>query len=75
MFDDEDEDPNYIPTLEERFQQLILAAACLGTVRPWIFSTQTKSSKDETSFSTCYNVKEVRISQEKHLSSGFPLSY
>ena len=33
MFDDEDEDPNYIPTLEERFQQLILAAACLGTTR------------------------------------------
>ena len=39
------------------------------------FSTQTKSSEDETSFSTCYNVKEVGISQGKYLSSGFPLSY
>ena len=42
---------------------------------PLGFSTQTKSSKDETSFGTCYDVKEVRISQEKHLSLGFPLSY
>ena len=39
------------------------------------FSTQTKSSEDKIFFSTCYDVKEVRISQEKHLSSGFPLSY
>ena len=42
---------------------------------PLSFSTQTKSSEDETSFSTCYDVKEVRISQEKYMSSGFPLSY
>ena len=35
---------------------------------PLGFSTQTKSSEDKTSFSTCYDVKEVRISQEKHLS-------
>ena len=33
MFDDEDEDPNYIPSLEERFQHLILASACLGALR------------------------------------------
>ena len=45
MFDDEDEDPNYIPTLEERFQQLILAAACLGTVRPWFFQPRPKVPK------------------------------
>ena len=42
---------------------------------PLGFSTQTKSSEDKTSFGTCYDVKEVRISQEKHLSLGFPLSY
>ena len=42
---------------------------------PLVFSTQTKSSEDKTSFGTFYDVKEVRISQEKHLSSGFPLSY
>ena len=42
---------------------------------PLGFSTQTKSSEDETSFGTCYDVKEARISQEKHLSSGFPLNY
>ena len=42
---------------------------------PLGFSTQTKSSEDGTSFSTCYDVKEVGISQEKHLSLGFPLSY
>ena len=34
------------------------------------FSTPTKGSEDETSFGTCYDVKEVRISQEKHLSSA-----
>ena len=38
------------------------------------FSTQTKSSEDETAFGTYYDVKEVGISQEKHLSLGFPLS-
>ena len=42
---------------------------------PLAFSTQTKSSEDKTSFGTSYDVKEVRISQEKHLSLGFPLSY
>ena len=42
---------------------------------PLGFLTQTKSSEDETSFGTCYDVKEARISQEKHLSLGFPLSY
>ena len=50
---------------------------CIGIDHsaPLGFSTQTKSSEDKTSFGTCYDVKEVRISQEKHLSSGFPLSY
>ena len=33
MFEDEDEDPNYIPSLEEKFQHLILAASCLGALR------------------------------------------
>ena len=42
---------------------------------PLAFSTKTKSSEEETSFGTFYDVKEVRISQEKHLSSGFPMSY
>ena len=48
---------------------LIYHSAALG------FSTQIKSSEKETSFGTCYDVKEVRTSQEKHLSLGFPLSY
>ena len=39
------------------------------------FSTQTKSSEDKNSVGTCYDVNEVRISQEKHLSLGFSLSY
>ena len=30
LFDDEDEEEKVIPTLEERFQHLILAASCLG---------------------------------------------
>ena len=55
--------------MKNLYQQIPPHHAPLG------FSTQTKSSKDETSFSTCYDVKKVRISQEKHMSSGFPLSY
>ena len=30
MFEDEDEDKNAIPSIEERFQHMILAASCLG---------------------------------------------
>ena len=30
MFDDEDEDKSVVPTIEERFQHLVLAASCLG---------------------------------------------
>ena len=39
-----------------------------------VFLTLIKSSKDEIFFSTYYVAKEVRISEEKHLSLGFPLS-
>ena len=46
-----------------------------GHSSPLGFSTQTKSFKDETSLGTSYDAKEVRISQEKYLSSCFPLSY
>ena len=33
MFEDEDEDINAIPSIEERFQHMILAASCLGRFR------------------------------------------
>jgi hypothetical protein len=33
MFDDEDEDINFFPSFEERFQHLILASSCLGALR------------------------------------------
>ena len=42
---------------------------------PLVFLTYAKSSEDETFFSTHYDTKQVRISQEKHLLSGFPLNY
>ena len=60
---------NYVEKIPFIYLRKYLHSAPLG------FSTQTKSSEDKTSFGTCYDVKEVRISQEKHLSSGFPLSY
>ena len=37
--------------------------------------TQTKNSKGETFFPTYYDAKQVRISQEKHLLTDFPLSF
>ena len=40
-----------------------------------LFLTQTKSSEAETFFSISYDAKQVRISWENHLSTGFPLSY
>ena len=40
-----------------------------------MFLTQTKKSKAETTFSNHYDVKQARISQEKHLLTGFPLCY
>ena len=40
-----------------------------------VFLTKTKNSEDEFVFSTYYDAKKVRISQEKHLLMGFPLSY
>ena len=46
--------------------------AFLYTVRPWCFKPRPK---DETFFSTYYDAIQDRISQEKHLLSGFPLSY
>ena len=30
MFDDEDEDKSVVPSIEEKFQHLVLAASCLG---------------------------------------------
>ena len=39
-----------------------------------LFLTQTKSSEAETFFSISYDAKQVRISWENHLSTGFPLS-
>ena len=42
---------------------------------PLVFLTKTKSSENKTSFPTYYDAKQVRISEEKHLLSGFPLSY
>lgn len=33
MFDDPDEDPNHIPTIEERLQHLVLASSCLAALR------------------------------------------
>ncbi len=36
MFEDEDEDKNLVPSIEERFQHLILAASCLGEQQPMI---------------------------------------
>ena len=32
MFDDEDEDKSVIPSIEERYQHLVLAASCLGMI-------------------------------------------
>ena len=40
-----------------------------------MFLTKTKKSKAETPFPTYYDAKQVRINQEKHMLSGFPLSY
>ena len=40
-----------------------------------VFLIYTKSSEDESFFPTYYDAKQVRISQEKHLLVGFPLSY
>ena len=46
---------------------------CLDTQSaPLMFLTKTKKSEDETFFPTYYDTKQIRISQEKHLSSGFP---
>ena len=42
---------------------------------PLMFLTKTNKSKAETSFTTYYDARQVRIRQEKHLLSGFPLSY
>ena len=42
---------------------------------PLVFLTKTKSSEEETFFSTYYDAIQVRISQEKHLLLGFPLCY
>ena len=42
---------------------------------PLVFFTYIKSSEDETFFSTYYDAIQDRISQEKHLLLGFPLSY
>ena len=42
---------------------------------PLVFFTYTKSSEDKTFFSTYYDAIQDRISQEKHLLLGFPLSY
>ena len=40
-----------------------------------LFLTGTKKSEAKTFFPTFYDAKQVRISQEKHLLIGFPLSF
>ena len=42
---------------------------------PLLFLMYIKSSEDETFFLTSLDAIQVRISQEKLLLSGFPLSY
>ena len=42
---------------------------------PLLFLMYIKSSEDETFFLTSFDAIQVRISQEKLLLSGFPLSY
>ena len=51
--------------------------ACFITIHsaPLIFLTKTKKSKAETPFPIYYDAKQVRINQEKHMLSGFPLSH
>ena len=38
---------------------------------PLVFSTETKSSMDSLAFAALICIRQFRISQEKHLSSGF----
>ena len=47
----------------------------LNHCAPLMFLTKTKNSEGETFFPTCCDAKQIRISQEKHLLSGFLLSY
>ena len=41
---------------------------------PGVFNLDQKV-QSQTFFSDYYDAKQVRISQEKHLLTGFPLSY
>ena len=43
-------------------------------MRSCVFN-QTKSFEDKTFFPAYYDAKQVRINQEKHLITDFPLSY
>ena len=40
-----------------------------------LFLTETKKFEAETFFPTFYDAKQVRISQEKHLLTVFPISF
>ena len=57
MFDDEDEDKSVVPSIEERFQHLVLAASCLGKLKN-IFKLASVASM----------TSDVKMSQKKKTS-------